>query len=368
VSEATLEEVGARLVDRAGSEVMAARIGDESFALVRPAGPVVPEEWAAQLAALVADPIACAPLTVRLSCHVAVVGSDLGGWAAGEADQLLRSLDDAVLLARVADPSLLVVLPRSGRRHAGKASDLADRLRAAVDHDEIVARYQPIIDLETNEIVGVEALARWDASGPELERPEQFLGLAQALGLMPAITDRILRQACTDFASGPAADLGLWVSVNLDAAESVHPETAGRIRDHLTSSGLDPSRLVIEVSERIVPDPVAIGSVRSIADLGVRIAIDDFGSGWSSIAQIRSLPLTLVKLDRSIIATDSSEGAGMLVATVSMADSLGLVVLAEGIETEGDRMLVELAGVSLGQGFLWGPAVAVGDLGAGMRR
>ncbi|MGN6693948.1 MAG: EAL domain-containing protein [Aquihabitans sp.] len=213
--------------------------------------------------------------------------------------------------------------------------------------------------------MGAEALARWDASGPELDRPELFLGLAQALGLMPAITDRILRQACADFASGAAAEKGLWVSVNLDAAESVQPETAGRIRHRLDCSGLDPSRLVIEVSERTVPDPIAAASLRAIADVGVRIAIDDFGSGWSSLAQIRSLPLTLVKLDRSIVVSESPEAAGILIATVSLAESLGLVVLAEGIETEADRTLVELAGVSLGQGFLWGRAVEISELVVG---
>jgi len=364
VAGAAVDAARDRLAAGGGPDAIAACTDPETVVVVRPvrvAGrPDGRARWGARLLGLLDRPVRVQGLDLRLTGHVATTGACGREWRAHEGETLLRQLEHRVLLGRIEQPDLLVHLPDLRRERCADALDR--RLASAVRGGEVVARYQPIVDLRSGRIVGAEALACWDGSGAELAGPERFLALAAATGLMPAITERILRQACADFAGGVPEREGWWVSVNLDAPATVHPETPGQIEAVLRETGLAPERLCIEVSERLVPDPLAVRSLQAIADLGVQLAMDDFGSGWSSLAQLRSLPLTLVKLDRSLLVSCSVDEASVLLATVAFVASLGLDVLAEGIERPGDRLLVQAAGVALGQGFLWGAAQPLDQL------
>ena len=221
---------------------------------------------------------------------------------------------------------------------------------------EVVAHYQPVFDLSTNEMVGAEALVRMD--GPEADAVPalRVLGAARALGIEARLTDVMLAQACVDFASGAAAENGWWVSVNLGRGDVVDRDLPGRVAGPLEATGLDPSRLVLEVPETIAPCPEAADTLRAVAAMGVRIALDDFGAVTSTVEQVTHLPIDIVKLDRSIVQRSTYGGHARLKAAVGFARSRGLVTIAEGIEQWEDKLLATLADCDLGQGFHWSSA------------
>ena len=360
--DALLRSAAERLQASSGPTDEVYRIGADEFVVLRSGTRPDDRVWADGLVDRLAAPISLGRIDLRPSASVVVVPirRDDPPPAWGGAGQL-----DAI--------ELLVARARArGRERVEVVGPLAPdldpsgsmgrRLVDAVDAGEIVAHYQPVVDLGSDRVAGAEALARWVGPDPGLTDPLEFLELANLLGLMPRITDGILTQVCTEFATGVPAERGWWVAVNLGVDEATSPEVAGRIQRALDASGLDPERLVIEVSERIVPDPAAMRSLAAIAELGVRLAIDDFGSGWSSLAQLRSLPLDLVKIDRSLVSVSTAQEACLLMATTSMAEALGLQVLAEGVETGEDFLLARIAEIDLGQGFLWGAAVPIDEL------
>ena len=184
--------------------------------------------------------------------------------------------------------------------------------------------------------------------------------MAEALGLVRSLTDRLLAQACSDLVG--SGDPAWWVAVNLHPHDVSDPDLKVRVAAALERSGLRPHRLVLEVSERAIPHHEVVASLREVADLGVHLAIDDFGSGWSSLAQLRSLPITLVKLDRCQLDHRDHRSTGVLEASVSLARALGHEVIAEGIEEPSDLERVVACGVELGQGFRWGRARSIEEL------
>ncbi|MEZ5203196.1 MAG: EAL domain-containing protein [Acidimicrobiales bacterium] len=221
---------------------------------------------------------------------------------------------------------------------------------------EIVADYQPILDLRTMEVVGVRpspggALlrARWQRPMTSSRSP------ASSVSTAPSWIARSSRLDATS-AAGPARERGWWVSVNLSVEDCTDPTLPGRLEAVLADTALDPDRLVLEVSERAVPVAEVERSLGTLAEIGVRLAIDDFGSGWSSLAQLRSLPISLLKLDRSLVSQPTTADAQLTLATVAMAQALGMETLAEGVEEGEDLLLLCLAECNYGQGFWWSDA------------
>lgn len=358
VAEAAMADCRGRLVAGAGPTEVVGQLGPDVLVVARVAGGEACEPWASRLQRRVDAPVRTHGVELRLTSQVAVSATRAVGWPCGEA--LVEHVEHAAIRRRLVDADLFVHLP-----DATPGDDPwigAHRLEAALRDGEIALRYQPVIDLASGRLVGAEALARWDRSGPDLRGPAQFLGLARAVGALPRITEHLVDQACQEFATGVPAHGGWWVAVNLGPEEAVAPETVGLVRTALRRSGLAPERLCLELSEQTVADPLAARALGHLADLGVRLAIDDFGSGFSSLAQIRSLPVSLVKIDRSVVAGAATDGLALLHAIVELASALGLTVLAEGIERPGELRAVHEAGVELGQGFLWGPATRVDEL------
>ena len=175
----------------------------------------------------------------------------------------------------------------------------------------------------------------------------------------------MLNRACTDFAADPG--LGC-VSVNLASEDLADPQLPAAVARTLERTGLDPSRLVLEINERVVPERHILAATHRLIELGVRIALDDFGTGWSSLAQLRDLDLALVKIDRSVVtastAHDDPKVEALLTAAIAMARALDLDVIAEGIEQPSEAAALRDAGARYGQGFLWSPAVDLADLRA----
>lgn len=242
-------------------------------------------------------------------------------------------------------------------RRADLDPGLAGDLAAALAARQIVPYYQPVIDLASGEVVGAEALSRWELGDGSLRTPDAFLDLVQATGRLRAMGRSVMEQACTAFAQAAPTAQGWWVAVNLSADDCVARGLPTQIEDCLERTGLEPCRLVVEISEQLVPGPTVNRALEAIRDLGVRVALDDYGSRYSSLDQLCSLPLDIVKLDRSMLRARSAEEAKVLFDTVALADSLGLGVVVEGIETPEQHLLAAVAGAGLAQGFLWGAAV-----------
>ncbi|WP_426574311.1 GGDEF domain-containing phosphodiesterase [Aquihabitans sp. McL0605] len=240
-----------------------------------------------------------------------------------------------------------------------------EALERAVGTGEIVAHYQPIVELSTGRVVGAEALARWPSAPTGIDGPEDFLLLASAGGLETQLTDQLLDQVCRDAALVQQTAPGTWFTLNLSANEATSPDLADRIDAAMRRHAVGREHLVLEISERIVPDPVTCRALDRLRELDLRLAIDDFGTGWSSFGQMTSLSVDLVKLDRSLVSITSPHATAdgsLITAVASMARALGMRVVAEGVETEDDAVHARLAEIDYAQGFLWGKAVPFADL------
>jgi diguanylate cyclase (GGDEF)-like protein len=236
---------------------------------------------------------------------------------------------------------------------------LASQLPAALERDQIVPVYQPIVSLSGMSVVGAEALARWHHPYDGEIPPNDFIGLAEQTGHVIALGRSMLRQACRAAAGWPAPYDTAFVSVNI-AAPHVHDhDITADVQEALADSGLDPGRLVLEITETLAThtSPDVVAKLRKIADMGIRIAIDDFGTGYSNFDYLRTLPVHLIKLDTSFVK-DLAAGppanrlAKSIVTTlIRLAHTLDLATIAEGIETPAQAEILRELGCDSGQGW-----------------
>lgn len=358
-ADRALDTAARRLEALLGPEAAAGHLGGGLILVVAASSDEPPRTLAERLEldlrGVVAGPGPGSP--VPLSCRAGEVPIPRsGGSGLEEAIEMVERCEQWVRMGGIGPR-------RPGRAGAqiGPADPAVAAVVEAVDSGSIEMRFQPVVALGTGAVVGAEALARWPAAPAGFESPEHFLRLAAVAGRQREATDHILDQVCCVAARPAVRRSGIWLSANLSAAEAVGADMPGRVRSALERHDVRPERIILELSEQIIPD---LPTQRSILDLhgaGLRVAIDDFGSGWSSLAQLTALPIELVKLDRSIIVS-ARDGLALLEASVTLASALGLQVLAEGIETVEDLALVQASGVDLGQGFLLGAPAPVDDL------
>ncbi|HSE70997.1 MAG TPA: EAL domain-containing protein, partial [Nocardioidaceae bacterium] len=193
----------------------------------------------------------------------------------------------------------------------------SSRLRAAIRHDEIVVHYQPIVSLSTAEVMGVEALARWDRPGRGLLPPSEFIPAAERTGEIADLDKHVLRTATQQLAAWEWAAESMWVAVNVSASRLVAEDLVDDVRGALDESGLSPQRLHLEITETaIIRDvPAAAKQIRALREMRVRVAIDDFGAGQTSLANLHDLAVDVVKIDRALVSRTVSSGrAARLVA------------------------------------------------------
>jgi predicted signal transduction protein with EAL and GGDEF domain len=238
---------------------------------------------------------------------------------------------------------------------------LAARLRRAIDGEGLVVHYLPVVDLSTRHVVGVEALVRWRDESGRLIPPSEFLTLAEDLGLIGAIDERVMADAFARCRSWDAQGLNLaQVSVNLSALEVAGADLQGDMMRRIEASGVDPARVMLEVPESsALTEGRARQALVALRGAGVRLAVDDFGTGVSSLAGLRDLPIDVIKLDRPLLrgVPDDPGALRLLEAVVGLIRSLGAEPMAEGVETEGQRTALLGMGCSLGQGFRFSPAI-----------
>ena len=239
------------------------------------------------------------------------------------------------------------------------AADLNDALRA----DQLRLHRQPIVDGATGVVVGAEALVRWRHPLRGMLAPRSFLEVAHECGMASTLDAWILRRACADAARWTGAEASLPVSVNLPALHVADPATVGLVTDACADAGLSPDRLVIEVTETALVPSASRGAevLSALRALGVRISLDDFGTGHSTLARLRALPVDEIKIDRSFVRElpGSSVDTAIVKSVVTLAQDLGVEVVAEGVESDAQRVALLALGCRRMQGFLFGHPVPV---------
>lgn len=246
--------------------------------------------------------------------------------------------------------------------------ELENRLRHALSRNEFEVHYQPLLTCETGELIGVEALVRWQPPGEPLIHPGRFIALAEETGLIGALGDWVLETACRQVQRWRRAGIGggeLRLAVNLSARQLRQPEFPDRVTRVLSDTGLDPDALELEITESMLMEhgSMVIGTLHALRSLGVRVAIDDFGTGYSSLAYLRRLPLDTLKIDRSFVADipGHEDGAEIAAAIVALAHQLHLEVLAEGVESTAQLSFLQEQGCDYFQGFLVSPAIPANE-------
>ncbi len=278
------------------------------------------------------------------------------------------------LLIRRADMALYDAKRQGGARYAFFDSKMEDRtkeraqlereLRIAVKGDQIIPYFQPVVELASGTIVGFEVLARWPQTSREIAQPGKFIRVAEEIGLIDALTVNLLRRACTETLNWPGAPR---MGINIAPSQLRDSALPQKILKVLSECGFPPARLVIEITEEALVSDVntAKAILTSFKNLGTRIALDDFGIGYSSLQHLLDLPLDFLKIDRSFVSAmcDNDDALVIVKAIIQLAKNLRLDVTAEGIETEAQANALLDLGCKQGQGFFLGrPSAGYSDI------
>lgn len=260
------------------------------------------------------------------------------------------------------EPILIVAVNRAApvAVSAEEAAAICDdeEIRTGLADDAFVVHYQPTVDLTDDLVIGMEALVRWDHPDRGLLTPDAFIAAAERSGAIIELGDVVFEKACTQAAEWRRAGMDLMLSVNLSARQLADPALYDRIVAVLASTGLDPARLSLEVTETALIDDVdrASAMLSRLAELGISLVIDDFGTGWASLTYLRNFPIHALKIDRSFVAGVGSNVNDTAIARsiLTLGAELGLAVVAEGVETRAQQHALQKLGCTLGQGFLYG--------------
>ena len=280
------------------------------------------------------------------------------------AEDIIRDADIAMYRAKSTGKARYELFDKAMLGRAVELLQLETDLRKAVDREEFRMYYQPIVSLESGDVVGFEALIRWMHPARGLTFPDAFLPLAEETGLSLILGNWILREACNQLKSwqkSSALGSDLWVSVNLSSRQLLQPDLSKVVAQTLAEAQIVPRSLQLEVTEGIImDDPEAATAVLvNLRALGVRLPIDDFGTGYSSLAYLHRFPISSLKIDKSFVKDVDSGGEDEVIVRtiVNLAHNLGMDVIAEGIETEEQLESLKALGCEFGQGFLFSKAV-----------
>ena len=273
---------------------------------------------------------------------------------AHDAETLLRNADVAMYRAKRLEPGGYVFFAADGEDAMQRLS-FAQRLRHAVDEQHWVLHYQPVVDLSDRRVVGAEALIRWREAGGGIVPPGEFIPVAEELGLIEAIGDWVVEQVALQQRTWRLAGLDLEVSFNLSPRQLWTPRLAERLLSKFRDAGVDPSTVQAEITESTaMADPDRTQrTLRELSSWGLRLALDDFGTGYSSLARLKHMPVDVLKIDQEFVRNVDKDVrlAGMVRAMIQVAQSLDMVPLAEGVETEGEYIFLRSNGCRLAQGF-----------------
>jgi diguanylate cyclase (GGDEF)-like protein/PAS domain S-box-containing protein len=373
VNDTLGHSVGDRLIAAAADRIrhalpadaLVARLGGDEFAVILPIGRDVAEaiapaeriinEFAASF------PIAGHSLSVGATIGVALAPED-----SEDAETLVQYADLALYKAKHNGRGAWYRFEPGMDVAAQTRRKLETDLRHAVERGELVVYYQPLVDLESNQIVGCEALLRWDHPERGLVQPNDFIPVAEEIGLIGVIGQHVLQTACRDAARWPSH---VTVAVNLSPLQFRSSDVLQMTVSALAASGLAPARLELEITEAVLMErsDEVLATMKSLRTLGVGISMDDFGTGYSSLSYLRNYPFSKIKIDRSFVQDLDSRPASQAIvkAIIGLGNSLGMKVTAEGIEQPEILDYLRREGCAQGQGYLFALPVAADDLDFG---
>jgi diguanylate cyclase (GGDEF)-like protein/PAS domain S-box-containing protein len=355
-----LAQVGPRLEELVRDVDVVARLGGDEFALLLPdMTPDAALATAARLRAALADPFQVDGLSLDVDASVGVALSrpddDDAGPASGM-DALLREADIAMYAAKELHTGVELYDPAADARDSGRLVLLSE-FRRGLAADQVVVHYQPKVALPGGQVIGVEALVRWQHPVRGLLGPAAFLPAVEQTGLIEPLTDRVLDLALAQTRRWADDGLAVPVAVNLSARSLQRADLPDRVLDRLAAHGLPGSMLRLEVTESaLLADPTrARTALTRLHDAGVGISIDDFGTGYASMGYLRALPVDELKIDRSFVAelVTSPDDAALVRSVMGLAHGLGLTVVAEGVEDAATVTALELLDCHAAQGYLF---------------
>jgi len=339
-----LTKVGARLAGAARNADTVARLGGDEFAVLMPdvGSRANAMAIAATLRAAFETPFHVEGVNLDVEASVGVV---LSGKDGRDTTTLLQHADIAMYVAKAQNLGVFAYEPGADGHSPAKLALLGD-LRRALERGELILHYQPKLSVRTGDVVGAEALIRWQHPGRGLVFPDEFIPLAEHTGLIGPLTRYVLNVALAQARMWFDAGRPLTVSVNLSARNLLDEGLPGQVAELLDAHGVAPELLILEVTESaIMTEPAqAQRLLEKLAALGIRISIDDFGAGYTSLGQLKNLPVSELKIDRSFVMTLIEDPSNALIvrSVVDLGHNLGLTLIAEGVETE--QIVTALAG------------------------
>jgi diguanylate cyclase (GGDEF)-like protein/PAS domain S-box-containing protein len=358
-----LVELGRRLQSTIRETDLLARLGGDEFAIIQQ-GASNQHEGAITLALRIIDAIS---VPFDLDGHEAVVGISIGIAMApehgSEPEKLLKSADLALYEAKANGRNDFRIYNADMLKVAHTQQSAEDELRRAINNGEFEMHYQPIVEVKTKRVCGVEALVRWRHPTNGLIAPDQFIPLAESTGLINPLGEWILQQACADAVSWPDH---VKLAINISAVQFKKGNLFEIILCALVGTGLAPQRLELEITETSLLEnqEAHLATLRQLKNLGISMALDDFGTGYSSVTYLTNFPFDKIKVDRTFTreVLDRRDYAAVVSSVIALAQGLGTVTTVEGIETEAQFDYMRLAGADLAQGYLFGRPVPVSQL------
>ncbi|MGZ4589270.1 MAG: putative bifunctional diguanylate cyclase/phosphodiesterase [Actinomycetes bacterium] len=345
------------------SEVLSRLGGDEFAVLLVGAGRAEAEQLAGSIREVLEPPFSLDGVTVRVN---ASIGISLFPEQGDEISTLLRRADIAMYQAKASRSGHNVYAPASDALHGQHRLRNLEELRTAIFSRSLVVHYQPKVDTRTLQVTGVEALVRWQHPTRGLLLPDAFLPLVEDAGLMRDLTDAVLEQSLDQVRQWRAEGRALNVAVNLSASSLVDADLPQRVWSALRERGLPSEALELEITEDFLMGDrerarAILGDLRR---LGIRVAVDDFGTGYSSLAYLRELPIDELKLDRSFVMPmgEDPRAAAIVRSTIDLAHSLGMTMVAEGVEDGATADQLALSSCDKIQGFYFSKALPATEL------
>jgi diguanylate cyclase (GGDEF)-like protein len=360
VGDAVLRMAANRLNSCIRETDTAARLGGDEFAIVAALAPLDAGALAARIVEAISQPY-------DLDGHRIGIGISIGIALAPEdgndPDELLKNADLALYRAKAQGRNTHRFFEPDEDLCLTERYKLEQDLRRAIGAREFEVHYQPICSIETGRTISVEALVRWRHPVHGLILPDRFIPLAEETGLIHALGELVLRQACADAIDWPSY---AKVAVNLSPLQFQSPDLAGHVAAILADSGLPARRLELEITETVLLQRSNdnIRTLQELSALGISIALDDFGTGYSSLSYLRLFRFDRIKIDRSFVSemAQMEASAAIVCAVANLGRSLDIITVAEGVETEEQLTLLRAAGCTQAQGYLLGRPIPAADL------
>ncbi len=361
--DSLLKLISVRLREALPAHASLSRLGGDEFVILLATDAANARAVAESILASLREPIALGGHPIYTAASIGVVLFDASYTGP---EELLRDADIAMYHAKRTGRARYAIFDTEMRERVAAESALENDLHHAIEHDEFEAYYQPIVDVQSRAIVSFEALARWNRPGHGVVQAAEFIGYAESHGLISAIDASILNSVCRDSATLLRRFPNTTIAVNISASQLATAQLANQVGDTLRSHAVSTDLIRLEITETAVMTDAyrAHAVLEQLHGNGIKIIIDDFGAGHSSLAYLHRLPIAGLKIDRSFVDPLASDrqAAAIVRSIVALAKTLGFYTVAEGVETLEQFNVLRSLGVSYAQGFLFSPAIELEEL------